>query len=174
MRRCAAHSGCKFGVSQRAENCRLVLQHSEMQTGGMLRCMPAARTSTRVCAWFAAGAAGRAETGGDPSADRSRLGPACSRACTRSRTVSASPMVWAGRLRTRNARSIRRTSSVRPRLSIPRSRSIRLDGTMSINLTRCGCSSHELRNDLDQVTFAHLSLVHRGGSCLIRLLRHKK
>ena len=41
----------------------------------------------------------------------------------------------------RNARSIRRTSSVRARLSIPRSRSIRLDAPTSMNRERWGCSS---------------------------------
>jgi len=49
-------------------------------------------------------------------------------------------MVWVGS-RTRNVRSIRKISSVRPRLSIPRSRSIRLDGPTSMNRERCGCSS---------------------------------
>ena len=53
-------------------------------------------------------------------------GAPCSRAVKISPTVSASPMTLTGR-RIRNTRSIRRTNSVRPRLSIPRSRSSLLD-----------------------------------------------
>ena len=96
-------------------------------------------TSINVRALVAAGTDGRVGAGG-PRPTRSCVGEARSNACARSWTVSASPMICAGS-RMRNACSIRRTSSVRPRLSIPRSRSIRLDASTSMNRERCGCSS---------------------------------
>src|SRR5208337_4073319 len=93
----------------------------------------------RVSALVAAGAGGRAGAGASMPI-RCCAGRARSNACARSWTVSASPMACAGS-RTRNARSRRRTNSVRARLSIPRSRSIRLDAPTWMNRERWGCSS---------------------------------
>jgi len=91
-----------------------------------------------------------AGTGGQTEASasmpiRSCAGRARSNACARSWTVSASLMASAGS-RTRNARSIRRTSSVRARLSIPRSRSIRLDAPTSMNRERAALAPDPRRS----------------------------
>ena len=89
---------------------------------------------------------------------------------SRSWMVSASLMVCVGS-RTRNARSIHMASSVRPRLSIPRSRSIRLDASTSMKSRTLRMRlAGQTRDDRDHVTFAQslicrgIGLIHRHGS----------
>ena len=74
--------------------------------------------------------------------------------------------------RTRNARSIRRTSSVRARLSIPRSCSIWLDGPTSMNSGTLRMQlPRQSRDDRDHVAFVR-TLVRRRTD-LIGLPRHR-
>ena len=115
----------QLAVSHGGDDGALVLQNGHVQAVRIARDMPFQDLDQRL--GLRGGGDGRPACGHDTERPaRRRVWAACSSAARISPTVSASPMMLTGR-RTRNTRSIRMTSSVRPRLSMPRSRSSRLE-----------------------------------------------